>query len=739
MYPLQLATCNRKLCFLLQRNPVMANKAAVDQIYDQLVNLFGQPNQLFCMEFPGRVLDEGTYAYDATDTYSLLTKPATVLEEEFRLSDDLYDVGQIVGGPNGRKLSTQFQAALNQLVPAYIANSDYFKDKEKLRAWLEEPVGAPTEKPSDPHDPNPPSTSGTTRMQLFHDLNQQYLKAKQDWEQQKLDMLNKALAEPAGPQRNMALEAYAKTVQMQAPVAEAKMDALFADLVTRGYYHEVKTYLSMLDIATGAERVEQSKSAMRYSGLSSIDETETVYPVQMQPMDWFKSLATNFNPVDLLLDPGSLQDQLYTLQNQLEQMQAQYQVLQSDPTGDITKLKAQVATAQDNLDNAQTALTEQFVANIITAAKIYFAYKKGGQGSAEEFNKNSKNPPITDEQFNQLQDGYNKLATAQQQLTASSRALVSLEQQEAAAESTDTQQQLIMLKSQMTSTQAQINQIQAILDAGIKAQKFDANGNLVSSATSADDPKFTPLPSNAATMGNWMDVVLNFKKGDTASATSLSSSASQTSWNVDLFFGSASGSSSSSSSSFAQNFKASNYAFDIGFRATKVTIDRGGWFDPGVFASTSQMTSLAVADGNGKIPDDAKVSNYSGTYSTKSTQTDFQNWNKGVLPAFPVSFIVVKDVTIKIAFDSTDTGTASSFKQSASSASGGFLCFGVSHSESSSSSSKSMYSDTTSSNILIRIPQPQILGWFLEFVPQDNSKPYTAMPEGYLAGLDNKS
>ena len=47
----------------------------VDQLYSKMVDLFGNPDQTFLMEWPGRVLDMSTYKYPVTDAFSSMQKP----------------------------------------------------------------------------------------------------------------------------------------------------------------------------------------------------------------------------------------------------------------------------------------------------------------------------------------------------------------------------------------------------------------------------------------------------------------------------------------------------------------------------------------------------------------------------------------------------------------------------------------------------------------------------------------
>lgn len=60
---------------------------------------------------PARLLDKGTYEYTGSDTIDAQQiKPQTVAEAEFRLSDDMYPLSNLMGGPNGSKARICHQA-----------------------------------------------------------------------------------------------------------------------------------------------------------------------------------------------------------------------------------------------------------------------------------------------------------------------------------------------------------------------------------------------------------------------------------------------------------------------------------------------------------------------------------------------------------------------------------------------------------------------------------------------------
>lgn len=81
-------------------------KTPVVQIYEKLRDLFGNgQTDIFQMEFPARLLEQGNYDYVDSDSLNAQQiKPPAVMEAEFRLTDDMFSISNIVGGPNGGKV-----------------------------------------------------------------------------------------------------------------------------------------------------------------------------------------------------------------------------------------------------------------------------------------------------------------------------------------------------------------------------------------------------------------------------------------------------------------------------------------------------------------------------------------------------------------------------------------------------------------------------------------------------------
>ena len=107
--------------------------------------------------------------------------------------------------------------------------------------------------------------------------------------------------------------------------------------------------------------------------------------------------------------------------------------------------------------------------------------------------------------------------------------------------------------------------------------------------------------------------------------------------------------------------------------------------------------------------------------------------NECVFPCFPVAFIIARDVTIKF---SSNNAMSSSFAQSVedhSASGGGFFIFGGSSSSSSSSARSNSRASSTANSVTVRFTSPQILGYYLEATPPDESR---TLSEGRNANND---
>ncbi len=97
-------------------------------IYNKINDTIGAGSQLFCMQFPAQPLNYRMYQYDTSDRNSVMTKPYTVQEAEFRLSEELFDISPITAGSNGEKLSVVYDTLINNLIPRLEHLAPFIKD-----------------------------------------------------------------------------------------------------------------------------------------------------------------------------------------------------------------------------------------------------------------------------------------------------------------------------------------------------------------------------------------------------------------------------------------------------------------------------------------------------------------------------------------------------------------------------------------------------------------------------------
>jgi hypothetical protein len=243
---------------------------------------------------------------------------------------------------------------------------------------------------------------------------------------------------------------------------------------------------------------------------------------------------------------------------------------------------------------------------------------------------------------------------------------------------------------------------------------------LIAAITPLAEAIGAPAAARSAGSQRFMDLQFSFSASDMSRISSTDGSFSKTSWGVNLFFGSASGSSTTGKASSAQHAFDSSTEIKIGLKAAKVDIQRG-WFNPGLFMLSGEMSRLSKRPVSyGRMP--PKTTGKPGEDETQDWADDkIKHLNDALLPAFPVAFLVVKDVNITFQASESSFGAVKTLVDSRSAAGGGFLCFSASSSSASRSVRSGIQSRSHGRVIHIAMPGPQILGWFLETTPKDES------------------
>lgn len=798
-------------------------------IYNKINDMIGAGNQLFSMQFPAQPLNPNLYRYDTSDRNSVLTKPFTIAESEFRLADQLFDISPITAGSNGEKLSIVYKTAINNYIPKLDYLAPFIRDRAGLSQWLTEPTDEKDEK-----------GEFLSRIELCKNLYQDYLHAKNAWNEEK----NKKFDDL----RNIegGIDDYAKWQSSYGMVRTEQLNNLYNDVVIRGHLHEVLTILGYLNASSIAEELEIGKQKMRNSARLSLDESLTVYPVQFSPNNWFKALSPNLNPSDLTMAKESIRD-IY-LDKKKELLRAKGDLkkaeLMSTSPEDVEKAQDAVDTAKEAVSKAESELIKQYGDGIVGVAKIYF--NTFGPGAA--FNQAKAiglgaDPNPTKKYIDALEaavKGISETQIKQEALTTAIGNLSSTMAKKSEVESKEWTLNKEMLRqrvnelevdvsyyaellSGVTKTVAQQTRIEIIpksftnktltyqigvsdsitggsfeikilakkakitstitdgkidftklladINTAIKSEwpdskaeaiagspgyynlsiKLDADTEpdlsineeeLLPSVEVKEPPTLSPEISvaEAEIQGMFSDILIKTKDETSSQSSDSSSQASATKWGVSLWFASASGSSSQSSASATQRSDFFSKEIEIGFRVAKVSFDRGGWFNPQIFKMSHAFTRLAdmLVSPNWTVQDIKDAGTDQTALSALFKRKGDKKGESYILPGFPVAMAIVKDVTIKVKKSEMTSASSKSVVESSSAASGGFLCFSVSSSKSSKNTSESAMHGSHGEYYYIKIPGPQVIGYFIQPVPEDTAEMYTPNidPDGKTAIIE---
>ncbi|GGY23322.1 hypothetical protein [Paludibacterium paludis] len=712
-------------------------KAAIlDIIYGRLNELMGggPTGQLFCMEFPARPLNYRQYEYDTDSRTSVVSKPFTVADSEFRLVDDLFNVAPIVQGPNGKKLSITFFELLNNFVPKLQELHDFITDKTNIREWLLASVKDTVEgKPFE-----------GSRMELCKQLYSAYLDAKLRWETEKSDQYRKFKDKDD-------LDGFAAWLSASGMVKDQELNNLFNDAVVRGYFHEVLTFLGFLNVSSSAESLETTKQNARNASRRSLDESMDVYPVQLQPNNWFKAMQPNLSPKDLTMAKEIVLAQYQTKRTELAQLKSYLVQLKNNAVtrDDVDKAEAALEAGKTAFRNAEAGLIKSYGDGALSLFKVYLNAQTGGLMSAVGSVKEVANDDPTARALGLASEVANAmLATykGQQEYLAAAEHVAQLHARLADATTHDYQAEIANTTQRIDDLQADLRYLETLAGGVLSPANQPQKKTVTKADGTTEEVEVAPDVMPAANSdpsgdGMFMDVVISQDESFDASSSSGSSSSSSSSWNVSAWFVSAGGQNSTATAASRVETAALSKSFKIGFRVAKVAIDRGGWFNPTIFEMSSGFQRIARGMLASPGKDDPPL--------TKTSIMDKVNKDPGglasllssrdkipyMLPAYPVAFVVAKDITIRVEDSSSVSELQKTMAESSSAVGGGFLCFSASSASSSKSTAESAYHGSQGGCYYIRIPGPQVIGWFLQLTPPDDAQPYKQLDAETLAQL----
>ena len=699
-------------------------QALVEIIYGKINDLLGGgvTGQLFCMEFPARPLNHHLYEYDTDSRSSVIAKPFSVADAEFRLTDDLFNVAPIVQGPSGKKLSITFLQLINNYVPRLKELHDFIIDKNSIRQWLLSTVedtidGAPFK---------------GTRMELCKQLYASYLTAKASWDQEKNTRYETDKAKSD-------LDHFADWLSREALVQDQGLNNLFNDAVVRGYYHEVLTFLGFLNVCSSAEALETTKQNARNSSRRSLDESMEVLPVQLQPNDWFRAMRPNLSPKDLTMASDLVIEQYKAKLAELSSLKSYLVQLKS---GTVDKDAVETAARQledgkRRFQEAESGLIKSYGDGAVSLFKVYLNATTGGALSAvKEVKKpETQEDPIA-KKLGLLNDTVNvmlKTYKDQQDYLDGAERLAQLRTRLADTSAHDYQAEVTRTTQRMEDLQADIRYLESL-----------AGGVLSTTARPAELSLLPDSGNDPVGEGMFMDVVISETESVEATSAASTAQASNSAWKVGAWFCSAGGQSSSAMASSNVESAALSNEFKIGFRVAKVTIDRGGWFNPTIFDMSSSFQRIAQgvraspSNSDEQLSKAAILAAVNAEAAHPGSLADLLRSKDKIpymLPAYPVGFVIAKDITIRIKSTDSNHSITTALQENSSSSGGGFLCFSASRAASSKSTSESAYHGEHAGYYYVRIPGPQILGWFLQLTPNDNATKYEALEDASVMQL----
>ncbi|MCL2378911.1 MAG: hypothetical protein FWC77_07280 [Defluviitaleaceae bacterium] len=697
----------------------VAEADVVTMLYTELNKFFGSGNQLFTLEMPGRVLNQLDYAYPIENhNSSLLAKPYTVAENEFRLTNNMIDVAPIVQGPNGTRLSNAYFSAINNYIPRLKHLKDFIVDKMNLRLFLLQEI-------TDVVDGKEITCS---RMEFCQMMYMRYLREKYAWDQEKIDKHIKAKTADE-------LDDYARWLATVAWTKDHELAGLFNDAVVRGYYHEIMTILGFLDVASPAGLLSAVKQNRRASARRSMDASMDVLPVQMQPSNWFRSLSPNFAPTDLTLGKDFLELELQAKQKLLSSLQAELRTLLNRHVGadELKSLEDAIRKAREGLEENEREFMKTYGAAAFNAAKVLLeVYTNGNMTKLPDvkITKEQKDSfaavvGISEADAQKLIDGMVALYVNHMNYFVMFNELIELQRIMAQSMTRNHSHQIGIISERINLISREINQLQVILMSAI-----------VKPSASNNDDSLLPIPRYNES-NEFMEIVFSKKTLDTMMEKTEVSTFSQLRGSIGAFFINMS---TNIESSMAQNKFISEMLktdFTIGLRATKVTIDRGGWFDPHILTISQEYQRLNHSLAGAGLTVDKIYREFSnndifgssGSFAATKDLTTAPDGTPYTFPAFPTSFVIVKDVVIKATMSASNEKDFKEFRKESSSA--GASIFGMRLSGGSSRQSFMDYNKKSEGvvNYFIRIPGPQILAWFLQLPNMDMAVPYESLSD----------
>lgn len=687
------------------------NRSFFDRIYDEIENVIGgdNPNQFLCLTIPGQALTAEDFAYDYKQNAE---KGPTVEANESRLANKLFDPCHVTGADNGMTLPYQYRSALDTLTPKL--NSKIAAAKNQLRELLLTPY---------PYEFGDGDTKTYTLQQVFYRLYDEYVAAEQAWaekQNKKKEELRKMYPGSTAEENKLYNNAYLQWYETVAKSEVTFLNEKRAKVLSVFAPNDMDILDGVLDSGSGAE-LEQAREILENIQKETPDGG-VIYPVKFNPTNWFELLDTSFIPTDLLESPAALAMQMSNLSARRISLSARIEDIASlIPEGSkIDELKKRVADKKTALDEAQRNLIadygEGFKTVITTAFDIASLFEGGGSGEGEKQGKVPEGVIAKIAGGMTFPDGktlgglIDSLSTINEANITAQTDYINASQNlsdELAdlinAENMESLKGLMSpLKEQLEKVNAQIADLEnrIRISEAIKTSKNAGTGDGKGSLQDVTPPE---VPTG------YTQILIEADASSMDKQTSKTASATNSTSGVSFWFAGYSSKHESSSSSFSEMQDGKNSTIRIGMNIAKVGIERE-WFNPGLFVLTKDMFNVSTSRISPQKSYDA------------ITDERLHEMAKGyIFPCYPVAMLIARDISIQVSSESDSFSSFANTTEEHASRGGGFLLFSGSKSSSSSSSSSGVHTESKSKSVTIKFSTPQIIGYYLQATPADNS------------------
>ena len=192
------------------------------------------------------------------------------MEKWFDLVDTVPNPNPLNGQDTGKSLSTIYSSILHEIKVKGLESKT-----QSEKAIYNQSVTYLNELIQDPTDPSQ-KVARLTLYERYRDL----------YNDRKLEMEDKIEIQR---QTLRALD-YELWFQRHYPSLQAKVESAYTQWLIFGEKETVELEIANMDTGSSAQMLEEARMAMRGAGVSSLDRTQTIYPVSFEPSDWYKYL-----------------------------------------------------------------------------------------------------------------------------------------------------------------------------------------------------------------------------------------------------------------------------------------------------------------------------------------------------------------------------------------------------------------------------------------------------------------